>query len=206
MNAEAVYQALRQELLEAYTRQVNLVAFAFTATGALIGYALITTTSNTTGTAPTSLIFLLPLLVLALLFVQLNNTIYTIFTISVYIRVFIERKYDIPKWEIRISDLRSRLRKNKPFKSLRPYNPVTMFDAALYAIATALMGLVCVGLSLYFAKSSLEYSIATAFAAGWMVICVLLFRPLWFVNSGKYEEELEKIWQELKTKGSDRQL
>ena len=111
MEAESVYQTLRQELLETYTRQVNLVAFAFTATVALIGYALATMAPGTTGalsgapvslTGSTSLMFLLPLLILALLFVQLNNTIFTIFNISIYIRAFIEPRYNIPKWEIRI--------------------------------------------------------------------------------------------------------
>ena len=63
MKAEDVYQSLREELLEAYKRQVNLVAFAFTATGALIGYAFNAQTDKPR-------IFLLPLLILGLLLVK----------------------------------------------------------------------------------------------------------------------------------------
>jgi hypothetical protein len=188
MNPEVVYQSLREELLGAYTRQVNLVAFGFTATVALIGY-------NFTATKPNAWLFLLPLLILGLLFVQLNNTIYTIFTISIYIRVFIEREYDLPRWETNISALRSYLRDKKPFKLLRPYNPVTMFDGLLYALATTGMGFVCIGLFWYTSQAMLT---AIILAVSWLGGCVLLFRPLKFVNTGRYEEELEQVWQQLK--------
>ena len=80
--------------METYARQVNLVTFAFTATVALIGYNLTAGNSNPA-------IFLLPLLILALLLVQLNNSLYTIFTISIYIRVFIEHRYCIAQDEVR---------------------------------------------------------------------------------------------------------
>ncbi len=192
MNPEIVYQTLRQELLEAYTRQVNLVSFAFTASVALIGYSLVASTPN-------PLVFLLPLLILALLLVQLNNTGYTIFTISVYIRVFIERRYNIPPWETQISTLRSVLRKTRPFDPLRPYSPVTLYDTVLYAVAATVMGGICIGLSYFNSGQLPEQLITVAVAAVWVAICVFAFRPLLYVNSGKYEEDLEKEWTALKT-------
>jgi Ni,Fe-hydrogenase I cytochrome b subunit len=140
INAHFVYQTLRQELLNSYERTVTLTTFAFTATGALVGYAL---SANEPGSqlahASYPFIFLLPLLILGLLIVQLTNSLYTIFTISGYIRIFIESEYEIPKWETDIGAFRFYLRKKKPFKMLTPYNPLTFFSDFLYALAAFLM-------------------------------------------------------------------
>jgi hypothetical protein len=89
MDSKAVYETLRQELLDAYHRQINVVTFTFTATAAIIGFAF---------TAHNPMIFLLPILILWLCLVQLNNTMYSVFTISVYIRKFIESTNDFPRW------------------------------------------------------------------------------------------------------------
>ena len=162
---------------------MNLAAFAFTASAAIIGYGF-------NVQEPKPLIFLLPLLILGLLVVQLNNSVYTIFTISVFVRVFIEPEDEIPKWETNIGALRTLLRK-KPFEGLKSYNPITVLNAAIYVIVAALMGVICLFLSLSFATLWYERLLIAISAILWGIICNILFRPLAFINSGKFEEECE---------------
>jgi hypothetical protein len=189
MNPDLVYESLRQELLNLYDREVKMVTFTFTVTAVLIGYGF---------ASKNSLAFLLPVPILALLLVQLNNWLYTIFTISVYIRVYIEPEHSIPKGETDIGTLRDKLRKEKPFDELKNYNPLTVFAARLYADAAAGMGVICIILTLAYASLWYEYLVSGIVAVGWIIACLILFRPITFVNSGKYESELRPILEEQK--------
>lgn len=178
------YQSLRQELLDSYNREVNLAAFTFTAASAAIGYGF--TAQNTN-----PIIFLLPVLILGLLLVQINNSIYTILSVSVYIRIFIEDGSD-RKWERAISTLRSILRKRKR------YNPLTLFTEIHYAVAAIVMGLICIVLSLLYSSSWYQYTISIIVALGWLTYCVVMFRPIAYANSGLYEQELERDFGQIK--------
>jgi hypothetical protein len=81
MSRDTEYQTLRTEILDKSGRQFNMVSFALTVTVALIGYGL--TNAN-------ALIFLVPLLMLALILIHLVRNIYAILRITSYIRLFIE--------------------------------------------------------------------------------------------------------------------
>ena len=181
MNTIAVYQTLRQELLDSYNREVNLATFAFTATAAFIGYGF-------TAQNPSPLVFLLPLLILALLFVQLNNSILTIFSISVYIRVFIEAESNSPKWKTTISALRDALRKQGRF------NPLKWLTEVHFSIAAILMGAICIYL---YSQSSSQYFVSIIFAGLWAIYCIPNFLSIWHVNSGAHEQELGEYFKQL---------
>jgi len=134
MSISDEYKALRDEILMEYQREVNLTAFVFTATAAIIGYGI---------TAESPFVFLVPLVLLTLLLFQLRNSLHTILTISVYIRVFIESKKDVGQyWETAIDVLRNKLRNERRFRSLTD---------VIFARFTAVMGLFCIGL--YFVES-----------------------------------------------------
>jgi hypothetical protein len=185
VNTSTVYESLRQEILDTYNRQVNLVTFAFTAAAALMGFGF-------TAKDATSLVFLLPLVLMALLMVQLDNSIYNILTLSVYIRVVLERQNDMPKWETDIGNLREHLRdtKSEAPKLLKPFNPVTLFDSLVFAASAAAMGVICIVLSFSFAHFCFERWVSFVAAAGWIITCVILLRPVLFANSGEYERKL----------------
>src|SRR5690242_7834321 len=125
MSISDEYQTLRNELLREYEREGNITTLAFTATAAIVGWGF-----TSQGADP--IVYLLPLLLLALLLFHLINTLSTILRISVYIRVFIEsNKRTGQYWETAISALRHKLRQE------RRLNP---FTEVIFADFTALTG------------------------------------------------------------------
>jgi len=101
MSRDTEYQTLRTEILDKSGRQFNMVSFALTVTVALIGYGL------TNGNA---LIFLVPLLMLALILIHLVRNIYALLRITSYIRLFIEPEEKDLKWETYMLQFRTQER------------------------------------------------------------------------------------------------
>jgi hypothetical protein len=163
---------------------VNLTTFSFTLTTFFLGYGF-------NIQHPNPLIFLLPILVLALLLVKISNSIYIIFTISVYIRVFLESD-PASKWETNISNFRANLRKQKHF------NPLTLFSELHFAVSATAMGAICILISLLYSSLWYQYLISVMVAVGWAIYCIIMWRPIWYVNSGLYEQEAEKVFRQLK--------
>lgn len=192
MDATEEYKTLRQEILDWYTREVNFVAFGFTATAAILGYGF---TSHSTNPNANPLVFLVPILVLGLILVQLNNSISSILTISVYIRVFIECKSDGPKWETTIDTLRNHFRKQKRFRL------VTILTEIQYALASIGMGIICVLLAFYYDPSKQYYRISAIVGLAWLAWGIVWFRPLLRATSGQFERDLEEAYKELKARG-----
>ena len=83
MSRDTEYQTLREEILNNAGRQFNMVSFALTVTAALIGYGL---------TSGNALVFLVPLLMLALTLIHLVRNIYSILRIASYIRCSLSLK------------------------------------------------------------------------------------------------------------------
>jgi len=192
MDATEEYKTLRQEILDWYTREVNLITFGFTATAAILGYGF---TAQGTNPNPNPLVFLVPILILGLILVQLNNSISSILTISVYIRVFIECKSDGPKWETTIDALRNHFRKQKRF------HLVTLLTEIQYALASIGMGMICVLLAFYYDSSKQYYWISVMIGLAWLAWSVVWFRPLLRATSGQFERDLRKTYEELKARG-----
>ena len=71
MSVSDEYQTLRDELLREYEREGNITTLVFTATAVIIGWGF-------TAQNPNPIVFLLPLLLLALLLFHLINTLSTI--------------------------------------------------------------------------------------------------------------------------------
>jgi hypothetical protein len=210
MDNRTVYQSLRQELLDTYARQLTLIAFAFTATTAVWGYAI---------NAQRPFLLLLPLIILWLALMQLNNGLYTVFTISVYLREHIESVSEIAKWEQDISSLRSYLRKHwnePPLSPLRRFNPITSLDTHHYAVAIRVMGFVCIllcwALTAYFFFSTnsalptekapfspIEAAATTLVSIGafieWMYESGKVLGPITFIYNGDFEKILPKAWK-----------
>jgi hypothetical protein len=218
MDNKTVYDSLRQELLSTYGRQVNLIAFTFTATAALIGYGF---------SAQKPVIFLLPIIIFWLALVQLNNNLYGIFTISVYIRKSIEASNNFARWEQDISALREFLRTKKPFELLKDFNPLTTFEAHNYSRAIRGMWIACCFLCIWYSVywhygqqgqqqlPSIETLFSITFAVGALYLWIRrgskLLTPIEFINSGEYEKLLDEKWDQLepstaspKEKGSRR--
>jgi hypothetical protein len=131
---------------------------------------------------------------------------YTIFTISVYIRNFIEPKYNIPKWETEINALRAHLRMTKPFEPLSWINPIISLDQYHYARAIIWMGAICIGLCIlnayYWSLPVYEIIVAVTVACiasvFWAITCARLLQPIKFINSGEFESKLEISWTGIK--------
>ena len=199
MDTKAVYQSLRQELLDAYHWQTNLVTLTLTVTGAIIGFGF-------TSDSQIPLIFLLPLLIIWLSLMQLANSLYTVFTISVFIRKFIEAKSDVAKWETEISSLRRHLRGNKKdFKPLQRFNPITTLYVYQYGRALFWMGIICIFLcfssSYYWKQSGVEFYVSVIASdlslIFWLFVWWWRLRdPIRFVSNGDFEKELETKWPE----------
>jgi hypothetical protein len=198
MDSKMVYESLRQELLETYNRQINMITFTFTATIVILGYGF---------SEKSPLIFLLPIIILWLSFMQLNNTMYGVFTISVYIRKSIEGRNNIPKWEQDISELRAYLRERRPIPPLKYFNPIISFDAYHYAKAIIVMGIACIALCVWSAtvwdqltinEIVLSYIASYYGAIFWATRSMKLFDPIAFINSGKFESKLQEEWEKLK--------
>ena len=43
-----------------------------------------------------------------------------------------------------------------------------------------------------------QYLISVMVAVGWAIYCIIMWRPIWYVNSGLYEQEAEKVFRQLK--------
>ncbi|HEX9989078.1 MAG TPA: hypothetical protein VGE45_11455 [Chloroflexia bacterium] len=200
------YQTLRQELLDSYTREVNIVTFGFTATAAIIGFGF------TTQSPPslTALIFLVPLLMLALILLQVNNSIYTILTISVYIRVFFEEDENNGlHWERTISDLRTSLRHNiftrKPqTKTRRPFHllPVTLLTELWYLVASVAMAVICIALALSYDTSGQYWTVIIMSAILWLIVCTPT--SIWIMKAvlGDYEDKMVQRLRNRRDKGT----
>jgi hypothetical protein len=198
MDNKIVYETLRQEILDMYHRQINLVTFTFTATAAILSFGF---------TAKNPMIFLLPIVILWLSLMQLSNSMYSVFTISIYIRKSIEGTTDVAKWEQDISSLRTYLRERRPISALRYFNPIISFDVYHYAKAIIVMGIACIGLCVWYATfwpdlkdNEIVMSYLASFfgAIFWATRSIKLFEPIAFINSGKFEKELPGVWNDAK--------
>ncbi|MBI3941568.1 MAG: hypothetical protein HY326_01025 [Chloroflexi bacterium] len=182
MSISDEYQSLREELLKEYEREININTLVFTVTAVIIG-------AGVTAQKPYPIVFLLPLSILALLLFQLNNTLSTILTISVYIRVFIESNEDVDQhWETTINELRNKLRSKRRFRSL---------TEVIFARFTAIMGAICLVLSFLYSTLWYEYLAVGVAAILWLIICISVLRQLGYKDTGQFEkdikEELEQI-------------
>jgi len=180
MSISDEYKALRDEILMEYQREVSLTAFVFTATAAIIGYGI---------SAKSPFVFLVPLALLSLLLFQLRNSLHSVLTISVYIRVFIESKKDVGQhWETTIDALRKKLRNERRFRSLTD---------VIFARFTALLGTICIGLYLLNSTSSERWWVAGITATLWLIICLTIRRAFADADSGHYEEVVKSDFEEI---------
>lgn len=219
MSKSDEYQTLRQEILDSFTREVNLIALGFTATAAIIGYGF-------TLPKPPPLLFLTPILILTLIFLQLINSIFSILTISVYIRVFLEDESNSPYWETTISGLRAKFRdeakekkrkktkskgeqkqpvlekqegertngKDEEFKYL--YHPETQLTELWYALAATLASAICFALAFWYAFLDAVMYVTIGVS---LIVCAFLFFLMWrrflWAISGDYEAKITKELQ-----------
>lgn len=180
MPQDTEYQTLRKEILDNAGRQFNMVSFALTVTAALIGYGL---------TSKNALVFLVPLLMIALTTIHLVRNIYSILRIASYIRSFIEPKEDNFKWETYMRQFRAEERKRKHPIHVRHTLPS-------YELVLVLTGWICVVLAFLHAESYQLIAVSIV-AVLWLLFWVVVHRWISYETSGQLERDFDTIWAEV---------
>lgn len=201
------YKSLRTEILQLLEREVRLVIFSFTATAAILGFAFTQQRPLREG-AP--LLFLIPLLVLTLVLLQLNDTARSLVRIAVYIRIFLELNDPALNWETKMNELRGKVqddpfppnvelgtfRRILTFKRIVANTP--LFSTQFYEIAAIILGFISIFLALSYADSLFEYVACGGAFAFWGFISATSHIQLQHVQSGRFKEYMECKWKALK--------
>jgi len=181
MSRDTEYQTLREEIRNDVDRQFNMVSFALTVTAALIGYGL---------TSGNALVFLVPLLMLALTLILLVRNIYSILRIASYIRLFIELEEKDLKWETYIRQFRTTAERS------RKYSIHVRYTLPSYGLVLLVTGWICIVLSLFYAKDY-QLVVPIVIAVLWLLFCILVNRWISYEASGQLERDLDAIWTEV---------
>jgi hypothetical protein len=180
MSRDTEYQTLRKEILDRSGRQFNMVSFALTVTVALIGYGL--TNSN-------ALIFLVPLLMLAMILIHLVRNIYAILRITSYIRLFIEPEEKNLKWETYMRQFRTEEKDRKYFIPIQHTLPS-------YELVLFVTGWICIVLAFFYAKGY-QLLVPIVIAVLWLLFWIVVRRWINYQTSGQLERDFDAIWTEV---------
>ena len=189
MNQELEYQSLRDELLREQDREFNLISFSFTATAALIGFALSTD-------VPQSLIFLTPLIILTFTLLELNNLLYSALTKAVYLR-FIESENEDLYWEHVIDGYRNLLR-GKATQGGKAAAGYLIFSSRASTWITVGIGYLCIVLTFFYRDSLFAAGVSIFAFVVWTAISLYFNHQIRQAVKGNFEENTEvklaQIW------------
>jgi hypothetical protein len=180
MSRDTEYQTLRKEILDRSGRQFNMVSFALTVTVALIGYGL--TNAN-------ALIFLVPLLMLALILILLVFNYYSVLRIASYIRLFIELEEEDLKWETYMRKFRTEAGSRKYALHAGPTLPS-------YELVLFVTGWICIVLAFFYARGY-QFLVPTVVAVLWLLFWIIVRRWINYQTSGQLERDFDGIWAEV---------
>lgn len=184
------YKSLRTEILQKLNQELRFVSFSFAATTVILSFAF---------TQESSLLFLVPLLVLTLVLFQLNDSAHSLVRITVYIRVFLESNDPDLNWETTIYELRDKLRR-QPFPAdaepriFRRIVRSPLFGTLSHEVAAIALGFISILLAALYVDSWYEYVLCGVVAVFWVIASAGTHTQLRDVESGDYEKYLESLW------------
>jgi hypothetical protein len=210
------YKSLRIEILQLLNRELRLIIFSFTATAAILGVSFTQAGSFQEG----SLLFLVPLVILTLLLLQLNDIAHSVVRIASYIRIFLESNGPALNWETRMDKLRGAMRRDpyslsgelgtlsRIIAGLLTHIP--LFGTLFYEISTIVLGFISILLATLFtyhytasypvsyADSLLQYVACGVSFVYWTLISTAAHTQLQGIQSRSFETYLERKWKAVK--------
>jgi thiosulfate reductase cytochrome b subunit len=203
------YEKIRQEILDTFNREFNIVSLSFTATVAIIGYGLLIQSPNLTYFF---FLFLLTLIILSFALIQLIQGHYSVLTLATYIRAIIEQENN----EMNFETIMFQIRKEDSDKK---WNYFQAFSVRIIFALIVITGIISLLLGFYFSTQSnlglelfnkeffsplrLSQMIVIIVTVAWFFFLKSCWQKISLSNIVKFEEELEakfKKWNEERDK------